>query len=73
MDARPSPYLFRVLICVFLTSNLVSGFTLLKFTLLQRSNGLPGGSVRFLDRKDIITERPVEIEDGAGAATSDAS
>jgi hypothetical protein len=71
--APTSPYLLGVLISVFLTSNLVSGFTLPKFTLLQRSNDLPGGSVHYLEQKDVITERVVKTEDGVGEATSDAS
>jgi len=71
--APTSPYLLGVLISVFLTSNLVSSFTLPKFTLLQRSNDLPSRSVHFLERKDVITERGVKTEDGVGAPTSDAS
>jgi hypothetical protein len=66
-----SPYMLGVLICVFFTSNIVSCFALPKFTFLKRLDGSLGGSARFLERKYIITKRAVDIEDGAGATTSD--
>jgi hypothetical protein len=68
-----SPYMLGVLISIFLTLNLMLGFTLLKFNILRRSNGLPVGSVRSLERKDVITERAAETKDSVGAATSSAS